>query len=573
MVTPVINICAVIKNAFRCGCQLAIFSVLFFCITGSLQAQSSSTINIQSETRLIYLGDVVVLDIESTGLLDPLDVSQLRQSPDFLRETTGTRIAVIEGKVVEIAIRRMEFIPEKEGTLVYGPLTGETIFGDIVSNSISVQVKPALNAQWQPGADDVLAEISFSNNQPIVGEQIIVDLRLRHKYQIANEQFVLPAFPEFDVLPVFEQRRTFESSNTNHETGSANNPDESEKNTWSLGVNQTTNNNEQWRQVAWRFLLHAKKSGSINVQPMTWSGTMIKSRSQRGEFNKTIKATTLQVLPTPADRPAWWLPATSVNVSDTWSKDVRSLSAGDEIIRTITLQANNILSNQIPDIEPYPTRALTSTLIRSTRNHKLNVDHTTATGVFEFRMVAQSPIPVFLDTVRVPWWNTITGTHEEAIIPARRINVGLPDRADLLADLAVNNSHVARWLFTLRSYARWQPLLIALGSLIIMAALYPLVRDGVKFDISMRKQHKSLKKLKGLQNERNWQSMYRELVQLERTNTIDSTCQHYQRLLRLLQAALFGKNEAAIQQLSTTKIKLRFKHELGTPRQNLIAEL
>ena len=106
-----------------------------------------------------------------------------------------------------------------------------------------------------------------------------------------------------------------------------------------------------------------------------------------------------------------------------------------------------------------------------------------------------------------------------------------------------------------------------------MAALYPLLRDGVKFDNSMRRQHKSLEKLKGLQNERNWQSMYRELVQLERTNTIDSTCQHYQRLLRLLQAALFGKNEAAIQQLSATKIQLRFKHELGSPQPNLIAEL
>jgi hypothetical protein len=55
-------------------------------------------------------------------------------------------------------------------------------------------------------------------------------------------------------------------------------------------------------------------------------------------------------------------------------------------------------------------------------------------------MVAQSPIPVFLDTVRVPWFDTIERKAKEAIIPARRINVGLPDRADLLADIALKNN-------------------------------------------------------------------------------------------------------------------------------------
>jgi len=333
-------------------------------------AENSASISISSETQKIYLGDSVILDIESTGLLDPLDVDVFKARTDFLRETTGTRIAVVGGKVVEIAIRRMEFIPKQTGPLIFGPLTGDATAGVISSDTVSVEVQPALSTQWQPGDTDLQSKIEFSTTSPIVGEQIIVDIKLLHTHQIANELIAMPHFSEFDVLPVFAARRTIE-------------------------------NNGQWRQIAWRYLLHPKRSGNINIEPIKWSGTMIKSRSQRGEFVQSLTHPTLQVNSAPADRPDWWLPATSVTLSDAWSKEVISLSAGDEIIRTITLTASNVLGSQLPDIAPYPTRALTSTLIRTTRDHELVNDHTVATATFEYRMVAQSPIPVFLDTVRV----------------------------------------------------------------------------------------------------------------------------------------------------------------------------
>ncbi|MFT6306801.1 MAG: hypothetical protein ACJA0Z_001966 [Halioglobus sp.] len=66
-------------------------------------------------------------------------------------------------------------------------------------------------------------------------------------------------------------------------------------------------------------------------------------------------------------------------------------------------------------------------------------------------MIAQSPIPVFLDTVRVRWFNTLANINKEAIIPARRINVGLPDRADLLVDIALQDNLWDRFTFEMIS--------------------------------------------------------------------------------------------------------------------------
>ena len=87
-------------------------------------------------------------------------------------------------------------------------------------------------------------------------------------------------------------------------------------------------------------------------------------------------------------------------------------------------------------------------------------------------MIAQSPIPVFLDTVRVPWYDTVTASAREAIIPARRINVGLPDRADLLASLALDGNWFDRMLLRLEgsSTARSLPWQAILALLCLLAA-------------------------------------------------------------------------------------------------------
>jgi len=506
--------------------------LIFFCSLA--RAQTSASITLTSETQQIYLGDSVILDIESTGLLDPLDVDVLKERSDYLRETTGTRIAVIDGKVVEIAIRRMEFIPKQTGPQVFGPLTGETTAGVVASGSISVDVQPALSTKWQPGKSDLQSEIALSSLSPIVGQQIIVDIKLLHTHQIANELIDMPAFAGFDVLPIFEARRTTEGDG-------------------------------QWRQIAWRYLIHPIRSGEITIEPIQWSGTMIKSRSQRGEFVQTVSHPKLLVGSAPDDRPDWWLPATSVNLTDAWSKDVITLSAGDEIIRTITLTANNVLASQLPDIAPYPTRALTSTLIRTTRDHELINDQTIATAVFEYRMVAQSPIPVFLDTVRVPWWNVTTSTHEEAILPARRINVGLPDRADLLADLAMSQSGWARFVFKLRSYARWQPIVITLSGALLLLVLLPLIRDGVRQHGLMRRNQRTLYKLERLRVTQNWGGLYNALTEQAAQNeftdygAIKQDSPEYASLIQALQQVLFA-DAGSVSDVLTKKIHLPFSN-------------
>lgn len=438
-----------------------LFSLCFSVITGQAKAADvEASIILIGGSETVYRGDSIIIEIETVGIPDPLDTTPMFQGADLLRETTGTRITVINERVVEMKLRRMELVPRHEGTVSFGPLTGISTGGPVTSNTIVINVQPPANSKWQPAKDDLQIELVLTSgsgtsplnlldpehtakpvSQPFVGQHIVADIELRHRDPIADEQVILPDFTGFDVLEQYVERRTVE----------------------------TRSNGKSWRITAWRFHLFAQRSGELTVGAVNWKGTLIRSRTQRANFEKHLPPHSLSVKPA-VSKSHWWLPATDVNLSDQWSKDPRELSAGDEIIRTITLSARDVLANHLPDIVPPESRALTTSLIRQSRSQQLTGDHVTATAIFEFRMIAQSPIPVFLDTVRVPWFSTVDSMAREAIIPARRINVGLPDRADLLANMALENNWIDRILFRLEgSKSRWYSWHISLALLSLCA--------------------------------------------------------------------------------------------------------
>ena len=465
MVTQIFR--SLLSDKLGLGAIPTIFYLLttLFLLHSSVAIAQEHGIKLSSQTPSVYLGDTIVIDIEAVGLLDTVVTTELLNEADLLRESYGTRISVVNGEVVEIKTRRMEFLPQHEGRITFGPLSGETSNGLLLSNQLEITVLPVSDVQWQPEIDDLNVQISLTNNngnmrivdnsttpyEAYVGERIIVEIMLRHRHVIADEFIDLPDFTDFDVLTEYERRRTIEKLENNAST--------------------SDQSSENWRVISWRFHVFAKQSGMLLIDPISWSGLAIRSRTQRAVFSKTSQAIAMQIKPALQEK-NWWLPASDVSLEDSWSKDVRELSAGDQVLRTITLSASDVLASQLPEVIPLESRALSSTLIDQQRSQNLQGAHISSSATFTYRMVAQSPIPVFLDTVRVPWYDTKTLENREAIIPARRINVGLPDRADLLAELALNEQWFDRLKLEIRSYsngfAYWHVTLLVLSFIAVI---------------------------------------------------------------------------------------------------------
>lgn len=356
-------------------------------------------IRIAVEQEEIVAGDTIVLEIEATGLEDPLDLAPLEDIGTRIRETAGTRIAVIGGKVVEVRILRIQIEPKGTGVVVVGPLAA----GDVVSNSVSFRILEPADSSWVPAADDVSVVMRVAPRSTYLQAQTIVDFELRHRYPLADEKIVLPQIEGARVRPIHTERRTIEQ-----DKGSGS------------------------RVVSWRFAVFPNRSGEIAIDAFRVKGEIVKSRRERAPFDIATKPLRVPVLPAQADAADWWLPAANVTIADEWSKNPRELAAGDEVVRTVTVTADGAQGEQIPDIAMRETRGLLITPLGARRSTEMRADGAHGKTVFEFRIRALSPIPVFTDTIRVAWWNTKDGTARETVLPARRIDIGMPNREALL---------------------------------------------------------------------------------------------------------------------------------------------
>lgn len=392
---------------------LSVLFVLLLCLTNATESIAQDAyIKLESETTDVFVGDAIVIDIEYVGLPEEPVFDRMRQTTSFERETYGTRIAVVKGKVVEIKIRRMEFTAYEPGTYLFGPLEVD----DVLSNSIAVKVLPSGNSTWDAADQDATITLSVTPERASIYQMQTLDITLRHTFPIAEEDIILPTFAGFETRSLVTARRT-------------------------IGFNSL-------REINWKILLFPQTSGEHTINSVKWNGTLVKSRTERAEFERTSEPFSLSVLPAGSQESSaddntntlsWWLPASSVQLTEEWSKDVRELTAGEEVTRIIKLTASNVTSGQLPQPTVLESRAINQTLVNTERYEALTLDGINSSATFTYRVNAQSPIPVFLDTVRVPWWNTTINENDEAIIPARRINIGLPERADLLASLAKND--------------------------------------------------------------------------------------------------------------------------------------
>jgi hypothetical protein len=130
------------------------------------------------------------------------------------------------------------------------------------------------------------------------------------------------------------------------------------------------------------------------------------------------------------------------------------------------------------------------------RETNVTDDGTTASATFDFRVRALSPIPVFPDTIRILWFDVNENRERHAILPAQRIQIGMPDREALLAAVGEKRSALDRLIEHLQSagYRSWLLPAAALLFLISLAFALTQVKWRARARRSaLRKQHRALR--------------------------------------------------------------------------------
>lgn len=441
---------------------LARAALLFVVLAAPLTAQAkpAPSIELILETQEAFLGDAVVVEVRWSGLVDDPDLTPLFRDATLLRETAGTRLAVIEGQVVDIASRRLELQPRALGLLTLGPIEND----GVTSNSVSIKIEEPQTLAWTPGPDDVQLSQNVSTTEPWLQQQVLVKVQLRTRYPMAGEVVTLPVFDGLRALPTMTARRTLDEK-------------------------------EGWALTEWRWLVFPQRSGALGIPGAAIKGGLIKSRAERGDFNLKAPDMTLAVRPAAFDAGQWWIAAKSLKLTEQWSKPELALTAGDEVERTLIVTATGVLPEQIPNLSMAETRGLQITPLDVQRESRIVGDEAQAVARFRIRLRVLSPGSLFVDTVRLRWWNTEENRAADAILPARRIETTIPDR-DILAAQALAEQGVFDRLGAALGAFVW-PIYAGVILLAVAAALAlsPTLRPALQRRLALSSARRKLARL------------------------------------------------------------------------------
>lgn len=342
----------------------------------------------------VSMGETVTLNVESGSTGEP-DFSVLEKDFRITSRSSNTQIQLINGAMARTNLWAVALEPLREGVIDLPaiPVGGER------TAPLQLTVRPMARGSAADG-DDVFLEVEVDTPAPYVQQQVGYTVRLF--YAVALQSGDL-SDPSGDGLQV--QRIGQDAQYTRGVQGRA------------------------YNVVERRYALTPERSGTLSVAGITFRGRLARGGQAGGFFSQGTPVSVgsetiaLDVRPAPSAAPSPWLPASALRFSDTASRLPREARVGDALELTLTLEAEGLSSEQLPELtlpaivgaEVYPDQETRET--REVDGKRVGVRSR------KFAIVPLRAGRLELPERSIAWWNVGDDRAQRNILPARSVEV------------------------------------------------------------------------------------------------------------------------------------------------------
>ncbi|MCT7361056.1 BatD family protein [Thalassolituus pacificus] len=331
---------------------------------------------------------------EQVGFGSP-DLTPLQNDFQILNQQRSNQFRSVNGKTESFTEWTLTLTAKRSGQLTIPPIR----FDDQQSQPITISVRElSADVKAQIAKEFFFdIEVSQQSNYYVQG-QILYTEKLY--YSVSHEDASLSEFKVTDALvqPLGEVRQY-----TTIIDGQR------------LGVYER------------RFAIFPEESGELVIPGQRFNARISNpyDRWSRGRQGSAVsKPITLQIKPIPPNYPqAPWIPAQNLSISETFSTPPQQWVAGEPVTRTLTLTAKGLPGSQLPAIALPVVDNLRYYPDQSQQNEQSSEDGLTGTSEQSIALVPGSSGRILLPEIRIPWWNTRSGTLEYAVLPAHSIQV------------------------------------------------------------------------------------------------------------------------------------------------------
>lgn len=331
---------------------------------------------------------------EQVGFGSP-DLTPLQNDFQILNQQRSNQFRSVNGKTESFTEWTLTLTAKRSGQLTIPPIR----FDDQQSQPITISVRELSADVKAQIAKEFFFDIEVSQQSNYyVQEQILYTEKLY--YSVSHEDASLSEFKVTDALvqPLGEVRQY-----TTIIDGQR------------LGVYER------------RFAIFPEESGELVIPGQRFNARISNpyDRWSRGRQGSAVsKPITLPIKPIPPNYPqAPWIPAQNLSISETFSTPPQQWVAGEPVTRTLTLTAKGLPGSQLPAIALPVVDNLRYYPDQSQQNEQSSEDGLTGTSEQSIALVPGSSGRILLPEIRIPWWNTRSGTLEYAVLPAHSIQV------------------------------------------------------------------------------------------------------------------------------------------------------
>ncbi len=375
----------------------AVFRIWFFVgmIMPVLVSASSHSNSIKAylDREEVYLDEsvnlIVTFDGVATDVSGNPDISILENEFDVVSESTQTSIQIQNGvsKVVHNWIYGIR--PKKTGTL---DIPGISI-GRYKTDPVQIEVKE-FTGNVQKAGEDLFVEIEATPQNPYVQSQVIFVARLFTAVDIAQGSLSDPVVNFADVQQLGSDRRY-----------------------------DSKRGGRNYDVIEKRYAVFPEQSGTHEISPVEFTGVVssynqstLQTQYRRERISS--EPVVLQVRPKPSSYSGkTWLPASDLQVSDSWNGRLPDLEIGRPETRKISIEAIGLRAIQLtsPDYE------VDGSLRIYSNSPALNTHQTSWATVAqrdeEFVFIPNSMENVTIPEFRVVWWDVDEDKEKVAVLP------------------------------------------------------------------------------------------------------------------------------------------------------------
>lgn len=433
---------------------------LYFIITSLMMVQAAyAQVEASVDHANLALGQSLTLTIVLPDSGDKPDLNPLNANFEIYGTSSSSQMSIINGKTSSQSSYQITLMPKNPGKQVIPALK----VGNDMTAAIPIEVTQGGVASGKQAAGsrrELFADVSSFKQTTYVGVPVVISLKIYIAVSVANlslEQFDIPN------AKIQQQGKSIQY--------------------------QDTQGNTNYQVVEQKYLVTPTAAGEITIPALKIRGVRA-GQNQRGggffammdqqPFVISSKPLTLKVKSTPAGvNPMTWLPANSLNVSESWSQSSHQVKVGEAITRTITINTDGVMASSLPELEfskpqgvnAYPDKTNSSDVIvgGKLRAHK----------TFKIAYVPTQAGKIEFPTTKVEWWDLKSDTMQHAQIPATSFEVisdGKTTASAVTANTIEGNKAVASQNTTAKNKnsapkSIWFYISLAIGALWLISVL------------------------------------------------------------------------------------------------------